>query len=372
MKFKIQTDVLRNITGTLSKVVTKDMASGAQGGVKITVSSNSVFFKTQQFDFNTMYSVVGEECSDGSVFVSISILDGIVNSLFDTFVVFELEGKTVTVSTNTSTTSMYILEDVEDIDELDSKSKQDPLLSIKREVLLNGFKSVQHAAAESFIKPEIASVYLYTKDNSIYFVSTDAFRLTEMRFLSENIRGDVGVLIPIKGVAKLIRIFEGISDTDVALYILEDGIFTETESVVVKMNGVSGSFPDYKNIMPTSFSLEIVLLKSDITNFLKRARLFADKLNKMSISIVDEKNVSLAFSNETVGSTTNTLPAAIKGDADALPSFNYKFVSDALSVVNDERVIFSFVNDLTKPLMVRGAEDTTLTSIISPLLDKQE
>ena len=370
MKFTIQTDVLKNITSTLTKITTKDISSGADGGVYITTKSNTTFFRTQQFDFSIDYSFNTEECVDGSVFVSTSILDGIVNSLVDSSVSIELENKTLTVKTNSSKSNMYIL-DGDDGDSI-TKPEGKPSLSIKREILLRGFKSVKHAAAESFIKPEIASVYLYTKDNSIYFVSTDAFRLSEMRFLVDDIQDDVSVLIPIKSVEKLMRVFESISEPDVFLYILDDGIYAETDSVLIKMNGVNGSFPNYKDIMPTDFSLEIITLKSDITNFLKKARLFANKLNKLSITIKDEKNIVLEFSNETVGSTTDTIPAVIKGSVNSLPNFNYRFLSDALSVIGDDRIIFSAMNDQTKPLMVRGVEDTTLTSIISPLLDVQE
>ena len=371
MKFTLPTDIFRNITNTLTKVITKDVPGAQMGGVLITVSSGVVSFKAQQFDFGIIYSSNAGDSSDGSVSVSISVLDGIVSSLIDTTTTVELKDSTIVVSTNTSTSNMYILEDAEE-DVSVVKPEGKPLLSVKREILLRGFKNVQYAASDSFVKPEIASVYLYTKDDSIYFVSTDAFRLSEMRFLSEGAGEGVNVLIPIKSVTKLVRVLEGVSDADVSLFVRDNDIYIEVGSVLVKMNNVSGSFPDYKSIMPTDFSLEIILLKSDVVNFLKKARLFANKLNKLSITVADEKTITLDFSNETVGSTTNTIPAVIKGSVDSVPSFNYKFIHDVLSVITDDRIILSAVNDVTKPLMIRGADDSALTAIISPLLDKQE
>ena len=375
MKFTLPTDVLKNVTGTMTKVITKDVSGSKAGGIVVTVSSDTVFFTMQQFDFGVAYSYAATDTADGTVSVSASVLDGIVSSLIDSFVTVELKDKTIVVSTGTSTSTMHILADDEDDGAGDMsapKPDEKPSFLIKREVLLRGFKSVQHAAADSFIKPEIASVYLYTKDDSVYFVATDAFRLSEMRFLSDGVSNDVSILLPIRSVAKLIRVLEGVSDADVSLFIRDEGICIAVSSVSVKMNSVSGSFPDYKGIMPSEFAVEIVVLRSDIVNFLRKARLFADRLNKLTITIAGEKTVTLAFSNETVGSTADTVPAVITGTVDSLPSFNYKFVSDALSVISDDRVMFSATDDSTKPLMIRGADDTALTAIISPLLDRQD
>ena len=66
------------------------------------------------------------------------------------------------------------------------------------------------------------------------------------------------------------------------------------------------------------------------------------------------------------------IPAIINGSVNSLPSFNYKFMGDALSVIADDRIILSATSDKTKPMMVRGAEDSSFTAILSPLLDNNQ
>ena len=369
MKFKIKTDVLKSITGILAKVTAKDGLGSVFNGIYIEVDKGNVFLKTQQIDFGVQYTSAVEGSEGGAVFVPIQVLDGVVSSLVDTITDINLSDKKLLVTTHTSSSDVYILEEGEK--PTIKKPTGDPLFSIRREVLVQGFKNVQHAAAESVVKPEIASVYMYTKDTSIYFVSTDAFRLAESRFLSDDaVTGDFEVIVPIKNVAKALRILEGVSDTMVHLFAQEGIMYLQTDTVLIQTNSVKGSFPDYKNIMPTEFDVTITVLKGDITNFLKKARLFADKLNKLSLCVEDEKTMSLEFSNETVGVTKNTIPIVMKGSVDSLPSFNYKFVNDALSVITDDRVVLSAINDKTKPMMIRGAEGTSFTAILSPLLDK--
>lgn len=369
MKFTIKTDVLRNITSTLVKVTSKDGLGSVFNGVYMEVVQGNVFFKTQQIDFGVQYTASVEKSDDGSVFVPIQVLDGVVSSLVDTDVTVSLNGKKLVIATHTSTSDVYILEEGEKPTVIAPDTE--PSFSMRREILIQGFKNVQHAAAESVVKPEIASVYMYTKDNSIYFVSTDAFRLAETRFLSDDVvPDDFDVLIPIRNVLKILRVLESVADTSVRLFVQDGVVHIETDTALLWTNIVKGSFPDYKNIMPTEFDVVITVLRGDVTNFLKRARLFADKLNTLSFGVEDEKTISLEFSNETTGVTKNSIPVVMKGSVDLLPSFNYKFINDALSVVTDDRIVISAINDKAKPIMIRGSEDTSFTAILSPLLGK--
>ena len=369
MKFIIKTDILKNITGTLVKVSGKEEIGKVLDDVYIEAAQEKVLFKTQRIDFGTLHTSDAEKTEEGFVFVSIRILDGVVGSLVDSMTTVELIEKKLIITTNTSTSEIHILEEGEKPDL--KKPEEKPSFSVRREVLIQGFKNVQHAAAESVVKPEIASVYMYTKNNSVYFVATDAFRLAETRFLLEDeSKDDIEVIIPIKSVLKVVRILESVPDTIVNMYTQEGVMFFETESALIRINSVKGSFPDYKNIMPSDFDIEITVLRGDIANFLKKARLFADKLNKLSISIEDQKSLLLKFSNDAVGVTRNTVPAVINGSVESLPSFNYKFLNDSLSVITDDRVIVSTINDKTKPIMIRGTDDTSFTAILSPLLDK--
>ena len=47
--------------------------------------------------------------------------------------------------------------------------------------LIDGIKSVYYSSSVSDIKPEISSVYFYSKDENLTFVSTDSFRLAEKK-----------------------------------------------------------------------------------------------------------------------------------------------------------------------------------------------
>ncbi len=45
--------------------------------------------------------------------------------------------------------------------------------------LVNGIKSVIYSSSLSSVKPELASVYIYSNEDNLIFVATDSFRLAE-------------------------------------------------------------------------------------------------------------------------------------------------------------------------------------------------
>ena len=371
MKFTTQTDHLRNITNTLTRISGKSSLDTQEDGVYVEVQGGVVSFKMHQFDFFVRYTLEGQDCVDGAALVSSKAFDTVISPIIDTLTTVELAEKRLLVKTKSSDSDLLTLStENKDVFSFDPSSIK-PTVSLDREVVITGFKNVQHAAAESVVKPEIASVYFYTKGGSIYFVATDSFRLAETRFLAESVTADIGIIVPIKNVQKIIRILENIADPTVDLCVQEDVVHFSTDTVHARTSSVQGSFPDYAAIIPSDFSVEVTVIRNDVLNFLKKARLFSNTLNRLSFGVQDEKHVFFSFSNETAGSTKNVVSASVKGSIETFPSFNYVFIHDALSVITDDRVVFGLVADTTKPLMIRGLTDTSrLTTFISPLLDE--
>ena len=295
MKLSIQTDILKNIVRTLSRVSQKKIADPSSSDIFIEVSSGKTSFKIQQFDFNVVYTAETEGSEDGFVSVPINTLDVVVETLIDTMTTITLDKKKLVIQTPSSTTDMYISENEQEEESLITKPDGESF-TIEREILVKGFKNVHHASSESTIKPEIASVYMYTNNNSIYFVSTDAFRLAEMRFmLKKQIKDDVSMLIPEKNVSKILRVLESVSDVDINIQKNDNSIYLSTDNFIIKTNCVRGDFPNYKNIIPDNFDMTVTLLRTDIQNFLKKAKIFANKLNKLSFTTQKDTALLMEF-----------------------------------------------------------------------------
>ena len=364
MKFSIQTNTIKNILQTIVKIGGKEVGDVVQDAVQIFVENSYVFFQSNQIDFNVQYKKKISKSEDGEVVLNAQIVSGIIDNVVDGSVDVEKKDSSVFVKSNTSSSEIKIIskDDVLHKNTIKEKKKN---FSIEREVFIEGLKSVQHAAAVSIIKPELASVFVYKEDKTLYFAATDSFRLAETRFQIETDEEDFSALIPAKNTNKILRVLESDISQQIHISVDDQHITIFSDDFVLQTYVIEGSFPAYKNIIPKEFNIEFVVLKSDIQNFLKQSRFFSDKLNSTFFSL-DKDSLEVSFKNKEVGNTKNIINIANKKGDGEIPVFNHKFITDALQTIKDEKVQFRFADQ--GPMMVRGASNTIFFEIISPQL----
>ncbi len=368
MKFTINKDNIKNIIRTINKVSTVSI-----GGV----INDSVLLKTKGDNLNIVFNGISiflsfdekiEKGKDGEIACSGQILEVILNSLVDNDVNFLVEDNVLIVKTKSSESKITLLNKDDFNFLIPTPDGIENEITIEREVVLDGIRTVIHAASESTVKPEISSIFIYSKDETLYFVATDSFRLAEVRSNFNGMKKDFSILIPIKNIQKIVRIFDSISDSSITMSIAENGVFFKNKNFLIHTRYISGNFPDYKKIIPRDSLCKFIVLKSDLVNFLKKARFFKNNLNKISFENLTDKTITLVFDNEKGSSTRDIIPISDKsGNIQKMPSFNYKHLNDVILNLKDEQVVFN-MNEGLSPVLIRGLNNSTFSAIISQLL----
>lgn len=125
-------------------------------------------------------------------------------------------------------------------------------------------------------------------------------------------------------------------------------------------------YPDYRQIIPKESIVEAVILRKDFEAALKRTIIFADTFQKVRISFDPKKNICSLFAQNTdIGESIETLPAHISGSALNL-SFNYRYLTTALSLTNTESISLVAAG-IGRPLIMKGVGDTSLLYLVSPM-----
>lgn len=238
-------------------------------------------------------------------------------------------------------------------------------IKIPKNQFIKGVKNTVFSAAVSDIKPEISSLYLSGSGNTLLFVSTDSFRLAEKKETIKNSLDFPGIIIPAKNITEIIRILEGASE-DVTLTISENQISFKSEGVYITSKIISGSFPDYKQIIPKTFTTEVVLLKQELLETLKAANIFSDKFNQITLSINPNKKKFECFAkNPDVGDYSGAISGALSGEEVSV-TVNQRYLVEVLPVISQDSVSISF-NGASKPLVLRGVGDTSFTYLLMPM-----
>jgi DNA polymerase III subunit beta len=239
-------------------------------------------------------------------------------------------------------------------------------VTVPRIALMRAVQSVSYAASSSMIRPELGSVYIALRGGNIVAAATDSFRLAEKNIKNPLRTEEKDVLIPLKHAGELVHVLERISDETVSL-VVEDSQLTVLSAAGAFMSRVAdATFPNYKEVIPKSFTTEAVILKSDFADMLRKARVFSGSDQRVGLHVYPKrKTFSATAQSADVGEMSDALDAALSGgDVDIF--FNIAYISECLQSIDADSLTLSFAGP-GRPLVVRGVGDASFLYLVMPL-----
>ena len=232
--------------------------------------------------------------------------------------------------------------------------------------LRQGLSSVAIASSMSDVKPELASIFFSIFKNTIKIAATDSFRLAEKNFVLRKLRAEkmLSFLIPQRAVGEILRLVE--NDENIEVGVNKNQIIFLGPNYKFISRLTDGKFPDYEQIIPKKFNATAVVKKSDILSHIKLAGVFVGKLNELSLAFNPAKKaILLNTSHSDVGEHSSIVPATAHGENIAA-KFNWKYLMDGISQINNEYVEFN-INSDQSPLLIKGKGDASYLYLVMPM-----
>lgn len=367
MKIEFIKDKLQKAINQAERSVGKNLSLPILSNIILETENKKLIVKSTNLEIGVEIEVAAKIEGDLKVAVNPSLLNNLLQNLpnnekieinkeEDLFIINTNKGQ---VNLKTQTTEDF---------PIIPKVTSDKVINITIKNFIEGIKSVAYAAALSDIKPEIASVYLYSEDQKLFFVSTDGFRLSEKFIILDNFSPKelINLIIPLKNALEINRILSDQS-TDGELVIMTDNnqISIMSDGLHITSRIIDGVYPDYRQVMPKDLKTRIELNKNDFINTLKLAGVFSDKFNRLTIDVNKEIVTLSTKNNETGESTLKITPRAYSGEGLSL-TISSRYLLDALQSINDEYIILGF-NESNKPLYLKGFDDVTFQGLVMPL-----
>ncbi len=239
-------------------------------------------------------------------------------------------------------------------------------IKLSRTALLEAIHSVAYAASTSMIRPELGSIYLSVTDGKMLAVATDSFRLAEKSVSESSGAGSGDVLVPLKHAQELMHILEKITGETIELFLDDAQLVILADGLVFTSRIIDGNFPNYKEIIPKDASTEVTLLKSDFTETLRKARVFAGADQHVGFHVYPKKKVfDVMAQSAAIGEMSDSLEAALSGE-DIDVNFHIGYVTDCLQSIQSDSITLRF-SGAGRPLIIRGVSDTSFTYLVMPL-----
>ena len=363
MKLECGVEKIKNAILQAEKITGKNLTLPVLSSILFIAEGKSLKLRATNLSLGVEIEIPAKIEKEGIVAVSGATLAGIFSNVFQNENIYlESEDGNLLIKTKKNRIKLkgQAHDDFPTIPLVDGKS-----FEVEAKKLVDGIKSVYYSSSPSDIKPEISSVYMYSNQDDLVFVSTDSFRLAEKKIKIKVSEEIPGILIPFKNVSEILRIFGEVQDV-VKVCFNKNQISFSSDNIYLTSRVIDGVFPDYRQIIPKEFKVEAVVLKQDLLNALKLSNIFSDKFNQINLRISPKEKVfELSSANNDVGENKTYLDAAIKGE-DILLGFNYKYFLDCFQSINVDSISIR-LNQASKPMLISGSSDKSFTYLIMPM-----
>ncbi len=363
MIFETSVEKLISVIELADRVTARNASLPVLSSILILVSKNSVKIRATNLSLGVEFEIPVKTEEDGVVAIDGKVLSSFLNTLpKNEKIKISQNGNTLSLSSGGNKTNIKTLP-YEDFPTLPAISGES--VDLPKNEFIKGIKNTYFSAAPSDIKPEISSVCFSADKNTLVFVATDSFRLAEKK---ETVKKNIvipSILIPYKNIIEIVKILETVSG-DITLTVNENQITFTADHTYITSRLISGSFPDYQQIIPKEFSTEVVVLKQDLLNTLKGANIFSDKFNQVNFVVSPtKKKFECDSKNIDVGEYSGQIDAALKGD-DVSISLNQRYFIESLSYIPQDSISIG-LNGGNKAVVIRGVSDSSFTYLLMPM-----
>ncbi len=361
MHITTDTKKVIRILDIVTKISTKHITLPVLQCVLLEVQGSVLTIKANNLEIGIEGSIPVTTKEEGVVAVPAHILLQTIHLITQQNTTLYTEGDVLHVESKSSKTEIKTM-NTSDFPSI-PKIKGTPLI-INGSLFALGVKTAAFTASQSSIKPELGSVYIFQKkENSLTFVATDSFRLMEKTIPQKSLVPFSSILIPYKNALELARVADEITG-DVSLTTNENQCALIAGDIYITSRLISGSFPDYEQIIPKEYKTTVTMLTSDLAQALKKTNIFLNKFMQLTVTI-SGGTFTLSSQSGEAGATTESIQAHIEGE-DLTLNFNQRYVHDVISHIHDESVRLKCAG-VGRPMIIENVHDVSLRYLVMPM-----
>ena len=247
--------------------------------------------------------------------------------------------------------------------------------SINAQSLKEQIGKVVISCAKNEIRPEFSGIFCRFKSEryqGLIMAATDSYRLSEAQVpIAQGEDGDVTCIVPGRvayEIARLIQLgrqHEG--EENVRVTVSQNQIAVRYDKFEMVSRLIEGRYPDYTQIIPTTFKNTAIFSVSESSNKIKAASLFTTAgVNAISFELDPEKKQVGVTS---VSAQTGEHASYVEGDVVGEPLtvlLNHRYVLDGLQQIEQDDVQMQ-INSPDAPCLFQVKGNDTFKYIVMPI-----
>jgi DNA polymerase-3 subunit beta len=356
VKFRSERDSLVDVLGVVGRAVTGRVgAVPVLSGVRMEVRGNRLLLAGSDLELTMEAEMDVAGLGDGVCVVPARTVTDIVRALEAGVVSVEADVEEVRITAGRYQSALRVLP-ADEFPRLPERGDERGAVGLEVADLAVALGQVVRAASADNARPILTGVLVAAEDDGLRLVATDSYRLAVRDLAGKSILAEgQSVLVPSKALSELQRLFS--SSDQVKLWLREYDASFEVSGVRLTTRLIEGDFPNYRQLLPSSYPNRLTIDKEALLNATRRVRLLArDTTTPVRLTLRPDV-IELAVVTSEIGHASEDVDAKYEG-SEMTVAFNPGYLLDGVEAVQGEELTLETV-DALRPAVIRGvgAED---------------
>ncbi|OLC54003.1 MAG: DNA polymerase III subunit beta [Chloroflexi bacterium 13_1_40CM_4_68_4] len=246
-----------------------------------------------------------------------------------------------------------------------------PTTRVAQSVLRQMINEVAFVAATDDSRPVLTGVLTRLEGDEVTLVAADPYRLgIRHGALLSRVDPSIEVIIPARSLFELARVIaDDDSPLDIAVTQNKSQVIFHAADVDLVTRLIEGQFPNYRQVIPASFSTRVVVERDELLKATKLASYFArDAANIVRLAVNPQDGAAplvVSANAAEIGDNVSRVEASVEGNGVQI-AFNARFLSEALASLTATEVALELGGALA-PGVLKVVGEQSYLHVVMPL-----
>lgn len=371
MKFSAQREDIHQAVAAVQRATATRVIQPILSNILIeSQGPNTLKLSATDLDFAIETTIPAQILEEGRTTLSAKKLSEIISKLPNNReIAFEIEEtvQTARIQCGTALFDMRTLpaDEFPVIKQIDAQD----FLEVDGKAFVRAINQTAFAAASYDANNVLGGVYFQLNSQGLEMAATDGSRLARrVETVKDGSTANLNVsaIIPAKTLQEFLKLCAAdVSEQPVRLAIQDGQISFRTPRYYVLSRLLDGQYPKYNQLIPAENKIVAFANKKAFIDSLERTAVMANERTNIVKLVFDKNNLSLAAQTPDVGDSKDTMDISYDGDTLNI-AFNYKYVIDALKVIESDDVRME-TNGPLSPTIFKGKEENGYLCLVMPV-----
>ncbi len=338
---------LHRALATAGRAVASKSTLPILGNFLLSAEGESLVVTATNLEMGIRYTIPAKVEESGRVTLQARVLSDFVASLHSGEMNLANDKGPLTVLVSQASTQAHVRGiDPEDFPSWVENTGERISLNLDSQVMKEAIDHVVFAAASDDSRPVLAGVQIEADGNRLTLAAADGFRMSVRTItMAASLEEPLSIIVPARAMQEISRILGDASETvEISVTRNQTQLHAELPDVVFFTRLIDGTFPDLKQIIPTTWDTRSVMPRDLILDAARRAAIFARSANdivKFEIAPPSETNdmgqITITANAADTGDNRDDVDAQVEGEPTQI-AFNGRYLTDVLSVMRSPSI----------------------------------